>query len=289
MRVAVTGTTGRVGDALVHHLAARHEVISLPRQICDLADALSLANALNTLECDVLINPAGLTGLEACEDDPALAMRVNGEAPAEMAAWAQKHGVRLFHFSTDYVFSGKIPGLRHEEEIPCPLSVYGHSKLAGEQAVLAHPGNCVIRVSWVFGPEKPSFIDQIFDAALARAPLAAITDKYSLPTFTADLAAWMEILISQTTDGIVHACNSGEPASWHDMARVVVEEMLAQGVIDTLPAITPLTLGEIKALRARRPKFTAMDTRRLAGLMGAPPRPWREAIACYVKSRCESL
>ncbi|MEO7097816.1 MAG: NAD(P)-dependent oxidoreductase [Luteolibacter sp.] len=288
MRVAVTGTTGRVGAALARHLATNHEVIPLPRRICDLADRGSLASALDRLECDVLINPAGLTGLEACEDDPELAMRVNAEAPAEMASWAEKNEVRFFHFSTDYVFGGEMPGLRREDDIPSPLSVYGRSKLGGENAVLAFPENCVIRVSWVFGPEKPSFIDQIFTTALAGNPLAAVTDKFSFPTFTGDLATWMDSLISRKCSGILHACNPGEPVSWHGMAMAVVEEMVASGTLDSVPEIAPLRLEDVKAFRAARPRFTAMDPSRLASLLDAAPRSWKEAVTAYVRSRCVS-
>lgn len=286
MRVAVTGTSGRVGAALARHFAANHEVIPLPRRVCELADPRSLAAALDRLECDVFINPASITSLESCEDDPALAMRVNAEAPGEIAAWAAPRGVPVFHFSTDYVFAGELPGLRGETEMPGPVNVYGQSKLAGERAVLARPGNCVVRVAWVFGPEKPSFIDHIYDAALAGLPLAAVADKFSLPVFTGDLAHWMDRLIELKTTGIVHACQSGEPISWHQMATAVVEEMVACGALAKLPAVEKRTLGEIAAFRAVRPRFTAMDTRRLAGILGRPPRLWREALAEYVRRRC---
>jgi dTDP-4-dehydrorhamnose reductase len=289
MRVAVTGTTGRVGAALARHLSAEHHVTALPRREFDLADPSALASALERLECDVLINPAGITSLEACEDDPVLAMRVNADAPAEMAEWAAKRGVRIYHFSTDYVFGGETPELRREEEIPAPLSVYGRSKLAGEQAILAHPGNCVIRVSWVFGPEKPSFIDRIFDTALAGHPLEAVADKLSLPVLTTDLAAWMHRILEAETHGILHACHSGEATSWHGMAGAVVEEMAARGVIRTIPRIAPLKLDEVKAFCAARPRFTAMDSPRLAKVIGHPPRPWREAVADYVRERCALL
>ena len=286
MRVAVTGTTGRVGAALANHLAARHEIIPLPRGICDLGDPDSLNTALDNLDCDVFINPAGLTSLEACEDDPRLAMRVNSAAPGKIALWAASRGVRMIHFSTDYVFGGENTALLTEQAAPRPLSVYGRSKLAGEKAVLAQSGNLVVRVAWVFGPEKPSFIDRIFDNALAGQPLEAIADKYSLPAFTTDLATWMEVLISRKTEGIVHACNSGEPVSWHGMACAVVEEMRAAGVIASLPEITALELENVKAFRAARPRFTAMDTRRLAMELGTAPRHWREAITAYVHDRC---
>ena len=273
MRIAVTGTTGRVGAALARHFSARHEVIPLPRRICDLADARSLADALDGLECDVFINPAGITSLEVCEDDPALAMRVNAEAPGEIAAWAATRGVPVFHISTDYVFGGETEGTRREDDLPGPVSEYGRSKLAGEQAVSAHPGNCVVRVSWVSGPDKASFVDSIFDAALAGRPLAAVADKFSLPTFTGDLAVWLDALIERRATGIFHACNSGEPIHWHDLGTAVCEEMAALGLISEVPEIRKQTLAECDHFRAARPRFTAMNTRRLAEVLGRCAAP----------------
>jgi dTDP-4-dehydrorhamnose reductase len=285
MRIAVTGTTGRVGAALVRHFSGKHQVIPLPRSGCDLADAESLAGALDRLECDVFINPAGITSLEVCEDDPALAMRVNAEAPGEIAAWAAERGVPVFHFSTDYVFGGEREGLRSEDDPAVPVSEYGRSKLAGEQVVLAMPGNCVVRVAWVFGPEKASFVDFIFDAALAAKPLVAVADKVSLPTFTTDLAGWMEGLIERKATGVFHACNSGEPITWHDLAAAVCGEMVANGLIPTVPEIRKQTLAECTFFRAVRPRFTAMNTHRLAGILGTSPRHWHEALADHIRQR----
>lgn len=281
----MTGTTGRVGAALAHHLAARHEVIPLPRSRCDLAERKSLAAALENLECDVLVNPAGITSLEACEDDPALAERVNVEAPAEMAGWANSRGIPLFHFSTDYVFNSDVPHLFTEDETPEPASIYGRSKLAGEREVLARGGNCVIRVSWVYGPEKASFVDRVFEDALAGRPLAAIADKFSLPVLTTDLAGWMEPLIRQKTTGIIHACNSGTPVSWHDMAVTVVEEMTAMGLLASVPPVRKQDLSEMTSFRAIRPRHSALAADRLAGILGHPPRPWRDALVEYVRGR----
>lgn len=289
MRIAVTGTTGRVGAALVRRFSASHEVVSLPRRACDLADPESLKSALTRLECDVFIHPAGDTSLENCEDNPSLAMRVNAEAPAEIASWAADRGVPVFHFSTDYVFSGEIEGLRGETETPSPVNAYARSKLAGERAVLAYPANCVVRVSWVFGPDKASFIDQIFDAALAGKPLAAVVDKFALPVFTEDLAGWMECLVERKAIGIIHACNSGDPITWHDMAIAVVEEMVACGILAEIPVIRKQSLSEIPFFRATRPRFTAMQTHRLTGILGHAPRPWQDALAEHVRRRCQLL
>ena len=285
MRVAVTGTTGRVGAALARHLSIRHEVIELPRSACDLADSDSLSSCLSELDCDVFINPAGITSLEACEDDPRQAMRVNGAAPGKIAIWAAERGVRVIHFSTDYVFAGDSTVLLTEADPARPVSAYGRSKLAGERAVLALPGNLVLRVSWVFGPEKPSFVDQIHERALAGLPLAAVADKFSLPTCTADLAGWVDALLDTRAEGILHACNPGPPVTWHGMAEVVVREMVKHGTLNEPPRIEEQTLAEMTAFRAARPRFTAMDARRLAGLLGGMHfRSWQDALTDHVRT-----
>lgn len=285
MRVAITGTTGRVGAALARHLGEGHEVVALPRGGFDFTDPGGMSRRLDELECEVLLNPGGLTSLEACEDSPELARQLNVEAPARMAEWASSRGVRLVHFSTDYVFAGRSPGLRVESEPAEPLSVYGASKLAGERRVLRHPGHLVIRVSWVFGPEKPSFIDGLARAALEGRPLSAVADKWSLPTHTADLAHWVESLLASSADGLFHACQSGEPASWHDLAEVVVERLLEEGRLEQKPLIERTSLAETPAFRAERPRFTAMSTAKLSQLLGLEMRDWREAVRCHV-SEC---
>lgn len=282
LRVAVTGTTGRVGAALAKGFASQHQVIELPRQAFDLADPAGMARVLERLDCDVFLNPAGLTGLEDCLENPALARRLNAEAPGEIAAWAARKGVRLIHFSTDYVFGGREPGLRHEPDPVAPLNDYGRSKQAGEQAVLAHPNTCVMRISWVFGPEKPSFVDGILHSALQHEPLAAVADKFSLPTFTRDLTDWVLALARSEATGIFHACNSGEPASWHDLAEAVVDHLVRSGRLEARPPVARQLLDEVPRFRATRPRHTALATGRLTALLGNPPRPWRDALADYL-------
>ena len=285
MRVAITGTGGRVGAALARGLADRHEITALTRDSLDLADLAGLPRRLDELDCDVFIHPAGLTGLEQCEEDAALAERVNGVAPGVIAAWAAARGVRMIHFSTDYVLGGETPGLHEEGEVTNPLSVYGRSKQAGERAVLAHPGHLVLRVSWVFGPEKPSFVDTVLENALAGKPLTAVADKFSLPTYTTDLTDWVGQLLDTHACGVMHACNSGEPVSWHGMAEEVLRSALALGMLDSRPEITALALDNVPAFRAKRPRHTAMQTQRLAAAIGQTPRHWKDALGEYLKHR----
>lgn len=279
MRLAITGTTGRVGRALADRLAAFHEVIELPRTRLDLAET-GCERVLADLDFDVLLNPAGLTSLEQCEDEPALARRVNAEAPERLARACD--GRPVLHFSTDYVFDGATPGLRHEDEPPAPLSVYGKTKAAGEAGVLA-AGGAVMRVSWVFGPEKPAFPDQIVTKALAGQELAAVADKFSLPCFTADLCDWVNGWLEAGCPGeLFHACNGGEPVSWHGMAVEITALLAEKGI--AAPAVKALPMAEMTAFRAPRPRHTAMATTRLSTLLGRAPRDWREAMRQHVEA-----
>ncbi len=285
MRLAITGTSGRLGAALVEHLKARHEVIPLPRSVCDLADPESLQQALSGLDCDVLLNPAGMTSIEACEGDARMAMRVNSAAPGKLALWAAERKVRVIHFSTDYVFEGVLPGLRLEAEPARPILAYGRSKLAGERAVLTHPGHLVLRVSWLFGPEKPSFVDRVMQLALAGEPLTAVADKWSIPTSTADLVCWVESLLDSDVSGVLHACPSGEPVSWHGMAEAIVGEMHACGAIASRPQVLKQPAEQNLSFKVARPRYTAMSNERLADLLGEAPRMWDEALREYVRGR----
>lgn len=282
MRLAITGTTGRVGRALADRLGLCHEVVELPRARLDLAGD-RVAAELAAWSFDVLLNPAGLTGLEDCEDDPDLARRVNAEAPGECARVCAERGVPMLHFSTDYVFAGVEPGWRHEDDETAPLSIYGATKLEGERRVLA-AGGTVMRVSWVFGPEKAAFPERMLDDALAGRPLAAVADKFSRPTFTGDLAGWVAAwLDAASPGGVFHACNGGPVTSWHGMAAEIVAWLTEQGRV--VPELHALELDHMAAFRAPRPRHSAMATNRLEALLGMPPRDWREALREHLGAR----
>lgn len=285
MKLAVTGTTGRVGRALSDHFAAcGATVLELPRSVYDLADP-ELANRLRDLDFDVLLNPAAMTSLEGCEDEPELAARVNAVSPGMLAAMCRGTGRRMLHFSTDYVLSGTEPGLRDESAAVDPVSEYARSKLDGERAVLGQ-GGCVVRVSWVFGPERAAFPDQVIRRALAGEPLAAIADKTSLPVSTRDLCGWVGKLIEAgLPNEVIHACNGGEPVSWFGMADEIVTCLCERGVLERRPEIARLRLAEMEMFRAVRPRHTEMATGRLTALTGVRPRDWREALREHVAAR----
>lgn len=282
MRIAITGTRGRVGRALADWFGAGNEVIELPREAMDLS-AKKAVEALPVGDFDVLLHPAAMTSLESCLDAPLLAHQVNFEATALMANRCRKGGRKMLFFSTDYVLGGDEAGLHAEDEVVDPRSVYAMTKADAEEAVLAE-GGCVMRVSWVFGPERAAFPDQIVQRALAGEPLAAVADKTSLPCATRDLSEWVgRVVEAGCPNVILHACQSGDPTSWHGMATRIVEQMHGAGVLGELLAVERQSLDEMAAFRAVRPRHTAMSTARLTDLLGNAPSGWEEALEEHVE------
>lgn len=285
MKIVVTGVNGRVGAALAGADWGGAEIVGLTRREMDLADLVGVEEFLEGLECDVFLHPAAMTSLEMCEMHPELARVVNQQAAGVIARWAAKRGVKMVYFSTDYVFDGRGAGKLQEEERVSPLSEYGRTKAAGEREVLAVGEHLVMRVSWVFGPEKPSFIDGVVSAVREGREVVAIADKWSIPTFTKDLVGWVRALVEQGRVGVVHACQSGEPVSWHGMAEHVVRVMAECGEVLEEPRVVGNRLVDHREFLAERPIATGMATERLTQWLGVEPRLWQVAIEEYVKAQ----
>ncbi len=282
MKIVITGTTGRLGAALARVYQERGwEILRLDRKTVDLEHRESLIRWLGDHDFDVLINPAAVTSLEKCEDEPVLAHQVNAEAPQCMAAACRAKQAAMIHVSTDYVFDGETPEPCTESDPAHPVNVYGRTKLAGERLVLeTYPKAWVARVSWLFGPDYPSFVETILGRHARGEPLAAIADKQSVPSYVDDIAeAFVRLLDLRESGGVVHVCNGGS-ASWHTYGREVMR--LSGG---DPGMVAPLRLEEMTSFRARRPVHTAMTNDKLAQLTGLRMRPWQEALADYLSSR----
>ncbi len=294
MKVVVVGSGGRLGTALVRGLAqsaqGRHEIIGFSRTELDLSTPSEIGGRLEGLGWDVLVNCAAITNVDYCESHAGEAMRVNAESPEILARLSSERGARMVNIGTDYVFDGKMPGLRREEDAALPLGIYGASKLEGDRRVLeVSGGHFAVRVSWVFGPDRDSFVEMILKRAAENEKVEAIGDKYSCPTYTEDFTGWLEALLAaegagggEGAGGLIHLCNRGE-TTWQEYGQYALDCAKAEGVQFRADRIGSIRVADLKAFVAPRPIHTAMSTDRFESVTGIRPREWREAVRDYVR------
>lgn len=290
MKIIILGSNGRLGSALVRHWSGKPDldIVPLTRAQADLSDpegAVAAVAAIPFGARDVVVNCAAATDVDGCERDRDGAERINATSPGGIARLCAARGARLVHIGTDYVFDGSLERPYTEEDEPRPLSHYGTTKLAGDREVLsASPEHCVVRVSWVFGPGKPSFVDAIVKRALASPEAAAVHDKTSSPAYTKDMALWLsEFLKPSVPGGIYHLCNAGT-CSWRDYGEYALHCAREAGHPVLTTAVAPLKLSEMKAFVAVRPPHTAMDTSKFTSVTGVKPRPWQEAVRDHFRN-----
>jgi dTDP-4-dehydrorhamnose reductase len=282
MKIAIIGANGRLGAALVREYARDFEVTSFARREIDLSKLDQVRTGLSKIEFDLLINCGALTNVDYCESHREEAFLVNAEAPRLLAEIGNDKSAKLVHFSTDYVFDGKKSDPYSEEAMAVPLSVYGESKLEGERRVLeVSSQHLVVRLSWVFGPDKPSFIDQIIQRARENDVVTAVADKFSAPTYTIDVPSWLRLAIDQSAKGILHLANNGG-CSWQEWAQYAIDVCRSLGIPLKAERVGAVSLADMKNFVAQRPVHTVLSTAKFAALTGVKPRHWREAVAEYI-------
>lgn len=289
-RIAVVGAGGRLGAALVREYGKTLEVRAFTRAELDLAQPEAIRAALERVECDLVINCAAQTNVDRCEREPVKAFALNAEAPGTLAEICAAKRARLLHISTDYVFAGDKAKPYDEEDDARPVSVYGESKRKGEEAVLAVSSrHLVVRVSWVFGPDRPSFIDWVIEQARTKEKVAAIADKFSTPSYTLDLAEMLRRLWTADPDGgIFHLTNGGQ-CSWREYGQWALECCRAESVPLQARRVDATTLAEMKQFIARRPVHSILATGKYERATGDTPRPWQEAVRDYVRSHVAAV
>jgi len=283
-RIAIVGAGGRLGAALARAYGTEAEVIAFKHADLDLARLDDLRATLAPLSFTTLINTAALTNVDYCEGHRDEALRLNAAAPQVLAEICAGKKARFVHISTDYVFDGEARRPYTEDDPVLPISVYGESKRAGELRVLETHGEAlVVRVSWVFGPDRPSFVDAILGKARTEDQVSAVADKFSTPTYTLDLAALLRPLLdSAEISGILHLANRGE-CSWREYAQWALDCCHQIGLPMRATTVNALSLGEMKNFVAHRPVYTVLGTEKYERLTGRAPRDWHEAVADYVR------
>jgi dTDP-4-dehydrorhamnose reductase len=283
-KILIFGARGRLGAALARACAEDGEVHGLGRTEGDLSDPDACANRVRAERPTIVINSAALTNVDVCETERDLARTVNADAAGALARACTEVGARLIQISTDYVFSGQAQEPYAEDAAPEPISWYGQTKLDGEQQVMAADGqHAVVRVAWVFGPDRDSFVDKAVQTSLRGEPVKAVADKWSSPSYTLDIADALRALFAPSAPGgIYHVCNRGV-CTWRDWAEEGITVAAALGAPVQTRTVEPLRLADIAAMIAKRPVYSPMSCARIEALIGRPMRPWQEAVADYLR------
>ncbi|MEP6604117.1 MAG: dTDP-4-dehydrorhamnose reductase [Spartobacteria bacterium] len=295
MKIAIVGSGGRLGAALMREYQDKFDVLGFNHAQLDLADAADIHRKIDQLDFDVLINAAAMTNVDLCESQRAEAFQINAEAPRLLAEICAQKNAKLIHISTDYVFDGEKREPYLEDDAAKPISIYGESKRAGESNVLAvQDRHLVLRISWVFGPDRPSFIDGVIKRALENEKVEAVADKFSAPTYTRDLGEMLPRLFDVDlatgrvrpdgglAGGLLHFANAGE-CSWQEYGQHALDCCDALGLPLKTRSVAPLKLSDIKQFVARRPVYTVLSTAKFAALTGTEPRSWRDALTDYIE------
>jgi dTDP-4-dehydrorhamnose reductase len=278
VRALLTGAGGQLGHDVIATWRD-DEVVAFDRAELDIADEAAVAAAVHEVVPDVVVNAAAWTDVDGCEADPDRAHTVNALGPWWLARACHDVGATLVHVSTDYVFGGQAPhdatGAPRgwgEADAVAPVSVYGRSKLAGEQLVAATlREHVIVRAAWLAGAHGGNFVRTMLRVGRERDTVTVVDDQVGSPTFTADLAPALRHLAVAGRHGTYHVANTGQ-ASWFDLAA----ETFRQAGIDVRLARQPSTALDRPA---PRPPWSVLDTRhaRLSGVPALPP--WQDGLA----------
>ena len=281
MKILLLGKTGQVATAFQAAARGRGdvEVIALSRADLDLENADAIRAAILGPDCDLVLNAAAFTQVDRAETLAGEAFAVNARAPGEMARACAERDLPLVHLSTDAVFDGLTDRPYVETDAPSPINVYGRSKLAGEQAVLARARTVALRVSWVFSRHGRNYVSFMLRLARAREVLPVVADQFGTPPDGEALAAfllataprWAAAPAEAPAFGLFHFANAGETSRF-DFAKAAIDRDPL-----TRARLEPTTQAAF-AEPAPRPPRSPLDTGKLRALFGFTPEPWRPAV-----------
>lgn len=280
LRVLVTGANGQLGRDLVRAFRhdddaeRRYQVVATTRAELDLASRDSVLTAITSVEPDVVIHAGAWTAVDACESDADRAFRVNALGTRHVQDAARIVAARVCYISTDYVFDGTATAPMDEWAPTNPTSVYGRSKLGGEDEI--DPGNTIVRCAWVCGAHGSNFVKTMLRVAGERDEVRVVNDQVGCPSFTEDLAPAIKHLVVARLPGTFHVTNSGT-ASWFDVAQAT----FAAAGLDP-QRVVPITTAEYPT-PAKRPAYSVLDNAALR-LQGLPSLPeWHDPLERLVK------
>jgi dTDP-4-dehydrorhamnose reductase len=283
MKVLVTGADGQLGHEVVRCLhAAGHEVIAPGLQELDFMFPEAAGKVIAGYRPDRVINCAAYTQVDKAESEPEAAFRINRDAAGQVAKAVAETGGKLLHVSTDFIFSGTQDRPYLETDAANPLSVYGQSKLEGEQAVVgALPEALVLRTAWIYGVNGHNFVKTMLRVAAGGKPLRVVDDQVGSPTWAADIAAVILRLLDSDAAGVFHYTNAGS-TSWYGFASAILEEAAALGFELKTREVQPIPTSGYPT-PAKRPAYSVLDTGKIASLLSLSIPAWRDSLKNMLK------
>jgi dTDP-4-dehydrorhamnose reductase len=284
MRIVLTGRDGQVGRALTDRVVpdGAHTLTALNRSDLNICDQLATRQTIADLQPEIVINAAAYTAVDEAEEQRDQATMVNVEGPRNLALGCKAIGAALIHLSTDFVFDGQKQGAYRESDQPAPLSEYGRTKLAGEEAVRnTLERHLIIRLSWVFGPHGRNFVKTILRLASQREQLRVVADQRGCPTYTGDIAEALFGVVDRIAIpppvawGLYHLCGS-PPVSWHSFAETIIAHAGRYGAL-RVREVAPISTREYP-LPARRPPNSILDCHRFARQFNHVSPPWLDGL-----------
>lgn len=292
MKILLTGTTGQLGYELERSLQPLGQVVVAGRDRMDLGDIMQIREVVRMVKPDLIVNPAAYTAVDQAESEPDTAMRVNAHAPAAMAEEARRLGAAMVHYSTDYVFDGRSRTPYREDDPTSPRSVYGQSKLAGEQAVIAAGiPYLIFRTSWVYGMRGKNFLRTILRLAGEREELRIVADQHGAPTWCRTIADVSTQVLAQAhgasdarqwwrdKSGIYSLTASGQ-TTWHEFAQAIVDN----AALTRKPAVRPIRTEEYPT-PACRPAYSVLSHDKIRRTFGVRPPSWKDALDLCMEQR----
>lgn len=288
MKILILGSKGQLGSELQRQLNTTEsslgkipkeyiaaDVLAIDIDTVDISNREQISEYISKNRFDIIFNCAAYTDVDACETNVELAYKVNAFAPGYIAEAAKGVGSRLIHISTDYVFRGSDPIPRNEKDETAPVTVYGKSKLDGENAVInAGADAIIVRTAWLYGLVGRNFVKTIMKIAREKGVLKVVNDQIGNPTSATDLAYHLLRLAVTEYTGIFHCTNNGI-CSWYEFACEIVKEAQINA------EVTPCTTKEFPR-EAPRPGYSALDNMRLRQTLGDDMRLWNQAIKEYI-------
>jgi dTDP-4-dehydrorhamnose reductase len=288
--ILVIGSEGQIGWELQRTLMALGKVHSHDRPTLDICDEAAVTAAFQEIQPAVVVNAAAYTAVDAAENDQAPAWRLNADAPALLAKLSAKHGSLLVHYSTDYVFDGKASKPYLEETPTCPLSVYGASKLAGEDAIRTSGAHhLILRTSWIYGCRGKNFLLTMLKLAQQRSQFSVVADQIGAPTWSRLVAQTTAHLIDKTLHsatpqqlwGTYNLTCSGQ-TSWYEFAESIFntyQQILPLYGLEapSMPTVTPITTEQYPTAAAR-PAYSVLSHDKISERFGIKMADWRQAL-----------